>query len=535
MSYLVFARKWRPKNFDEVIGQEHIATTLKNAISLDRVAHAYLFSGPRGIGKTSTARILAKALNCKTGPTPTPCNSCESCREISEGRSLDVIEIDGASNRGIEQVRQLRESVKFAPAKGRFKVYIIDEVHQITTDGFNALLKTLEEPPAHVKFIFATTQAYKVLPTILSRCQRFDFRPLGVSSIAEKLKRIIKAEKLKVSEEALLYIARSSAGSMRDAESILDQLVSFCRGPVELETVTSILGMVDLEMLEEIAGKIITRQTPEALTLIEKVINEGKDLSQFIASLMEHFRNILITKVSSKTAPNLIDLPAEYIKRIAEQGKDLNVEELFYIFNILTRIQEGLRRALSPRVLVEMAVIRLTQRDKLSSLQEILDKINRLEQNLAGAEDPIKANPGETQAAAEPQNNPALPEELNQQWPDLLQAVREEKMFVASYLELGKIAGLENKALTIAFPKQYNFYKETLEQAENTKLIEAKAAQIFQRELKINFVLDKNAQADSAKQSPQLEESPAAKTIVDPIIQAAQKIFQGRINKSSSQ
>ncbi|GAG35576.1 unnamed protein product, partial [marine sediment metagenome] len=245
--------------------QEHIATTLKNAISLDRVAHAYIFSGPRGIGKTSTARILAKALSCEKGPAPSSCNVCDSCREISEGRSLDVMEIDGASNRGIEQIRQLRENVKFAPAKNRFKVYIIDEVHQITTDGFNALLKTLEEPPAHVKFIFATTQAHKVLPTILSRCQRFDFKPLSISSIAQKLKKIIKEEELDVTEEALLYIARASSGSMRDAESILDQLGSFCRGKVGLETVTSMLGMVDLEALWEISEKIIERRTQEAL------------------------------------------------------------------------------------------------------------------------------------------------------------------------------------------------------------------------------------------------------------------------------
>ena len=217
MSYIVFARKWRPQNFDEIIGQEHIATTLKNAIELNRVAHAYLFSGPRGTGKTSTARILAKALNCASGPTPTPCNNCTPCKEITSGISLDCIEIDGASNRGIDEVRALRENVKFAPSGGKFKIYIIDEVHMLTSEAFNALLKTLEEPPAHIKFIFATTRPYKLLPTILSRCQRFDFKRIPLELITSKLKKITAEEKINATEEALFYIAKAAGGSMRDA------------------------------------------------------------------------------------------------------------------------------------------------------------------------------------------------------------------------------------------------------------------------------------------------------------------------------
>ena len=550
MSYLVFARKWRPQNFDELIGQEHIATTLKNAISLNRVGHAYLFSGPRGIGKTSTARILAKALNCERGPAPSPCNKCESCCEISQGRSLDVMEIDGASNRGIDQIRQLRENVKFSPAKSRFKVYIIDEVHQITTDGFNALLKTLEEPPAHVKFIFATTQAHKVLPTILSRCQRFDFKPLSVSSIADKLKRIAKQEKLNVSEEALLYIARSAAGSMRDAESTLDQVSSFCKGEVKLEMVTSILGMIDFEALWQVSQKIIERKTSEVLVLLEKIINEGKDLSQFITSLMEHFRNILVSKIlSGKDRDTLIDLPKEQLMRISEQGRDLSLEEIFYIFNVLVRAQESLKRALSSRVIVEMAIVKLTQREKLSSLQEILKGLNSLEQNLSevktsGQDNPDNPdNPGKDKLKAQVRNNPGQnspahfadkpetssnSEELNHSWSDFLQAVKEEKMFVASSLEFGQMAGIKGKVLTIAFPEKYNFYRETLEHAENTKLVEAKAKEIFKRDLKVKFILDKNLEAASSEEKVTSEES-QEKAAAEPIIKSALKLFQGRI------
>jgi DNA polymerase-3 subunit gamma/tau len=554
MSYLVFARKWRPQNFDEVIGQEHIATTLKNAISLNRVAHAYLFSGPRGIGKTSTARILAKALNCQKGPAPVPCNRCDECREISEGRSLDVIEIDGASNRGIEQIRQLRENVKFAPAKGRFKIYIIDEVHQITTDGFNALLKTLEEPPAHVKFIFATTQAYKVLSTILSRCQRFDFKPLAVSSIARKLKQIIKLEKLDITDDATLYIARASAGSMRDAESILDQLISFCKGQVKIETVTSMLGTIDLEALWEISQKIIQRQMPQALVLVEKIINEGKDLSQFITGLMEHFRNILITKaVDGPSSSGLIDLPGDFISRISEQGKGLALEEIFYIFSVLVRTQESLRRALSSRVIVELAIVKLTQRGNLSSLEEILARLNRLEQNLtqgsaasitaaAQPSSSAKAAPdnpaygaGKTNSSQPVQAPPSSSAEMHPHseasWRNLVQAVKKEKMFVASSLEMGHMAAVKGKVLTVAFAEKDKFYKETLENAGNKKFVETKAKEIFGRELRIEFILDKNLKAAAPEEKQTSEESLESlkKASAEPIIKSALNLFQGRL------
>jgi DNA polymerase-3 subunit gamma/tau len=538
MSYLVFARKWRPQNFDEVIAQEHIATTLKNAISLNRVAHAYLFSGPRGIGKTSTARILAKALNCQKGPCLKPCNVCENCRQISEGRSLDVLEIDGASNRGIEQIRQLRENVKFAPAQARFKIYIIDEVHQITTDGFNALLKTLEEPPAHVKFIFATTQAYKVLPTILSRCQRFDFRPLSVSSIVDKLKRIVEAEKIDVKEDVLVYIAAAAVGSMRDAESILDQLNSFCRTKVDLETVASMLGMIDRQVLEEISRKIIERNSCEALILLDKIINEGKGLFQFITALMEHFRHILVTKtVRQEDVPGLIDLPPDFLQGIAEQAKNLTLEEIFYIFNVLVRAQENLRRALSSRVVVEMAIVKLTQREKLSSLEDILTRLTKLEQNLVEAKNPGNpvSEPVEKHTSTHSQgpgndNNDKNDVVQNSNWSDLLQAIKEEKMFVASSLELGKMVALEDKVVTIAFPEKYNFYKETLERPENKKVIEAKAKDVFRRNLRVDFILDKNLSVESSEEEKS-KDTPAKKTFAEPLIQSALKIFQGRIVK----
>ncbi|MFC1631907.1 DNA polymerase III subunit gamma/tau [Candidatus Omnitrophota bacterium] len=542
MSYLVFARKWRPKNFDEIIGQNHIATTLKNAISLERLGHAYLFSGPRGIGKTSTARILAKAINCEQGLTASPCNRCSNCLEIADGRSLDVIEIDGASNRGIEQIRQLRENVKFSPAKSRAKIYIIDEVHQITTDGFNALLKTLEEPPAHVKFIFATTQAHKVLATILSRCQRFEFKPLAIAEIIEKLRKIIKQEKLDVSEQALLYIARAASGSMRDAESILDQLSSFCKGKIELDTVTSILGMVDFEALWQVSDQIIERNAAAALTLTEEIINEGKDLSQFLASLLEHFRNILVTKtVSQKSLAGLIDLPQEFIQRISQQAEKLSYEEVFYIFNILLRAQEHLRRTLSSRVIVEMAIVKLSQRENLSSLQAILSRLSELEKNMQGCQEApaapevptasIKQSPKEqieTPAPSNPHPAGATLGDLHQNWMRLLETVKKEKVFVASVLEFTEIVDIKGKDLLVALPPGNNFHKETLENGENKSFIEAKTKEIFGRDLKLKFVSPSQEQTETPHSKQTVKDS--NKQLSDePIVKSALKMFQGRI------
>ena len=306
MSYIVFARKYRPQAFDEVIGQSHITTTLANAIAQNRVAHAYIFAGPRGVGKTTTARIFAKALNCEKGPTANPCNKCPSCLEITQGSSLDILEIDGASNRGIDEIRNLRENVKFAPSKGHFKVYIIDEVHMLTIDAFNALLKTLEEPPAHVKFIFATTQAHKVPPTILSRCQRFDFRRISIKDIVESLKAIAKKEGLKVPDDVLILMAKHSDGSMRDAQVVLDQISSFAEGKISLEDASKILGAVSDDILFSLAESIKSKAALKALKIIDDLVNEGKDVAQIVLYFIEHFRDLLVAKIN-KDPSKLID------------------------------------------------------------------------------------------------------------------------------------------------------------------------------------------------------------------------------------
>src|SRR5437867_7055321 len=280
--YQVLARKWRPQQFDEVVGQEHVTTTLKNAIEQNRLAHAYLFVGPRGIGKTSIARIFAKALNCVKGPITTPCDKCDSCREIAEGRSMDVLEIDGASNRGIDEVRELRDTVRYAPARGKFKIYIIDEVHMLSTPAFNALLKTLEEPPSHVKFFFATTEPQKVLPTILSRCQRFDLRRIPAGDIVKHLKKIAKDEKVQVDDKALAAIARGAEGGLRDAEGALDQLIAFCGDEIAEKDVLSVFGLVAHDRIAALTDALIDGKTNAALKILKELDDIGKDLQRQI-------------------------------------------------------------------------------------------------------------------------------------------------------------------------------------------------------------------------------------------------------------
>jgi DNA polymerase-3 subunit gamma/tau len=299
MSYIVTARKWRPMVFEDVVGQAHVTTTLRNAIASNRLSHAYIFSGPRGVGKTTTARILAKAINClHPAKDHNPDNGCELCQEITEGRSVNVFEIDGASNRGIDEIRNLREAVRYGPAKGKYKVYIIDEVHMLTKEAFNALLKTLEEPPAYILFIFATTEVHKVPATILSRCQRFDFKRNTIEEITERLLFIAREEKIEISEDALMLIAKKADGSMRDGQSIFDQIVAFCGEKIDAKQIRDALNIVDQELFFRTTDIIKAKDAKGCLALVEEIVNQGVDLREFLQGLNEHFRNLLVANVT---------------------------------------------------------------------------------------------------------------------------------------------------------------------------------------------------------------------------------------------
>jgi DNA polymerase-3 subunit gamma/tau len=499
MSYTVFALKWRPQNFDEIIGQPHISVSLKNAILQDKLANAYLFAGPRGVGKTSTARILAKALNCKNGPTAQPCQKCPSCIEITKSRSLDVMEIDGASNRGIDEIRTLRENVKFAPVSGKFKVYIIDEVHQITTDGFNALLKTLEEPPPYVKFIFATTHPNKVIPTILSRCQRFDFRRISTMEITAQLERIVKLEDIAIDKDVLLAIARSSDGSLRDAESVLDQLASFSKDKISLKDVISVLGLVEQDALFEITDRIIQKDPKGALDLMSKIIDEGKDISVFLNYLVEHFRNLMIAKVTKADA-KLIDLPPEVCDRLLKQSDALSLEEIFSAFNILVTTGEMAKRLDSLRIPLEISLVKLAHSKKSAP---------SVEQPKKYAQE-IKSPPVDPPPVDPPPAASITLEEVKNNWQNIINNLAAIKMSVATYLNEGEPAEVKGDTLIISFPKNYSLHKEALERKENKSIIEKTISESLGANLRVNFIL--SAQEKHKQES---ENNPFVKSALD--------------------
>ncbi|MFH1656131.1 MAG: DNA polymerase III subunit gamma/tau [Candidatus Omnitrophota bacterium] len=517
MSYIVFARKWRPKNFEEVIGQDHITNTLKNAIKQDRIAHAYLFSGPRGIGKTSCARILAKSLNCQKGPTLNPCEKCTSCKEIKESRNFDVIEIDGASNRGIDEIRSLRENVKFSPSFGKYKIYIIDEVHMLTTEAFNALLKTLEEPPEHVKFIFATTRPDKVIPTILSRCQRFDFRKIPITKIIEKLDMISQAEKLNVDKDAFFAIAKAAAGSMRDAESILDQLSAFSKDKIRLSDVTDVLGMVEEDYLFDITDKIYKKDTVGAIKLIDTLINEGKDTRGFISGLIEHFRNLMIARIGGKSLESLLDLPPEIKDKVLEQSQQFSIKDLINSIDILVTTQEVARKIDSLHIPLEMAIAKLTSAGSNPGAQAKINPIKQNPQRSLKEDSPIiKHNPGKADKQSDPaaetfssqeKNNPSEGvhmfsdvtfQEIKGKWSELIKRLSKIKMSVATFLQEGELTKFDGNSLTIAFSRESNLHKELLEKQSNKELIEENLRQLIDKDIRLKFetTLD-NQQAGS--------------------------------------
>ena len=578
MSYVVFARKWRPQSFDDVIGQEQVTTTLKNAITAHRLAHAYIFAGPRGVGKTSTARILAKSLNCQTGPAIIPCNKCVSCVEITEARSLDVIEIDGASNRGIDDIRALRENVKFSPARGKYKIYIIDEVHQITTDGFSALLKTLEEPPTHVKFIFATTQPKKILSTIISRCHFLEFKRISNLKIIEQLKQIAASENLKVEEAVFLALAKASDGSLRDAESMLDELVSFAQGDIGLKDVHSILGVVEQEYLLELLNKVIKKDTAGLLEFLDELIEQGKDLNQLLVNLIEHYRNLMIAKAAVSNQEKLLDLPRELCQVIAKQAKEISFENIFLGFDALLGAQEAARYMDSLRIPLEIALVKLSSQGKdygalkgASSAPEKRDiPLNppRDKQNITqnphlGAPAdltpprlPATSPRGEPlsrgrflTAAVKPKEAscrgerpfapvPIQPEPNRQDdieldlervkglWPQFVERLTKVKVSAAHYLEEGSPFKTSGSILTIGFPQRAGFHKESLEGKENHLLLEKIWKELLKRDIKIHFAVTKEEKkADPA--------APGENEPDDPFLKSALNTFNGRIVRKS--
>ena len=528
MSYLVLARKYRPQSFDEIVGQEHVTQTLKSAIAQGKVAHAYLFSGPRGVGKTSAARILAKSLNCERGISADPCQKCTHCVEITQGNSLDVLEIDGASNRGIDEVRTLRENVKFSPVHGRFKIYIIDEVHSLTHDAFNALLKTLEEPPAHVKFVFATTEAHRVLPTILSRCQRFDFKRIPTQLLVQKLSEIAQQEKIEINTESLNEIALSSEGGLRDAQTILDQLSAYSGKKVEEGTVREVLGLIEREVLEQFFAFIAGRDIVKLLDMVKQLEERGTDLGQLVNNLIQHCRNLMICQAGVKDLSNILDLPKEVIEKVKQQAAKLGKDEILFILHTLVGLQQEMKRTAFPKILLELALIRMTEMRQWIQIPDLVEKLKELEEKVGHA---TEDDEGNAQEKVEPPPNfpqgfDVSLETIVQSWPSLVQKIKSQKVPLGTALQMGKPSALKGKRLTLLFPSAESFHKELAERVNNKKLIEQELQVIFGVSLVVELALERNS---SIPASQNRTASSTHNNVEDPLVKSALEIFSGRV------
>ncbi len=496
MSYLVLARKYRPQSWIDLVGQDHVSTTLKNAIQHDRLAHAYLFTGPRGVGKTSAARILAKALNCQKGPTADPCNQCSNCIEITESRSIDVFEIDGASNRGIDEVRNLRENIRYTPASGKYRIYIIDEVHMLTTEAFNALLKTLEEPPSHVMFVFATTEPHKVPVTIVSRCQRFDFRRINIQEMLTRLRDICKTEKITVDDEALLLIANKADGSLRDSQSVLDQMISFTGDKITAELVIKGLGLISQELFFEVTDVLASGEVPKGLTLVDKIIADGYDVEEFLTGFSEHLRNLLI--VRSMESTELIDTTEPLKKKYLESVSRFQEEDILRLIRIVTQTIYTLKRSANPRIALELAIVKMIKLDKTITIDDLLSRLESLQ--ISG--NPKSTAVKDTQTKSEtktdlpvstegkqgskqstdtedpplkiesPQEKKSVIkiDEIKEKWDSVIQAVKKEKITIGSFLQEGVISGAHDNKIELSFALSNGFHIDAIMRSKQVVL-----------------------------------------------------------------
>ncbi len=582
--YEVLARRYRPEVFEEVVGQRTITRTIQNAIAQNRVAHAFLFTGARGVGKTSTARILAKALNCESGPNINPCNQCFTCQEIKKGISIDVIEIDGASNRGIEEVRELRENVRYTPAKSRYKIYIIDEVHMLTREAFNALLKTLEEPPPHIIFIFATTEPHKIPPTILSRCQRYDFKRIPLREILANLKRIVEEEGIQISQRALLSIAQASEGSMRDAQSLLDQVISYGGKEIKDEDIGEILGLIDQKVIHETIEAIANKDAGKCMELVEYIYHYGYDLQHFCRHLLQTLRNLIMIKVS-QNPEEIIELTEEELKELKVLAEKFEFDQLNHLFSLLMKGEEEVAQSTFPRVMLEMTLIRMSTLQPLIPIDQILERLEKLERTHPSDTSMVDVQPmkrvetqissketpkekgaqsmndeesgekrlkeespnkkrektgkdilKETSDLVEPQ--PILQEEIalqEERWRGLIEFTRERNPVLGSFLTLGNVVRLKGEEIEIGFEKDSFHYERMLEK-ENQIQLESICQEFFKKKMKVTIsALESGGRLKGRLVSKERENQKEVEGVAEggaeknSIIEEALHIFNGRI------
>ncbi|MGI6706716.1 MAG: DNA polymerase III subunit gamma/tau [Clostridia bacterium] len=519
MSYLALYRQWRPQFFSDLVGQEHITKTLQNQISGGRIAHAYLFCGPRGTGKTTTAKIFAKAINCMSPSEGEPCGECDVCQKLSLENAMDIIEIDAASNNGVDEIRDLREKVKFPPTVGKYKVYIIDEVHMLSQGAFNALLKTLEEPPGHVVFILATTEPQRLPATILSRCQRYDFRRIALGDMVKRLKVVAEGAGAQFDEEGLRIIAHAAEGGMRDALSLMDQCISFCGEKVTARDITDLLGTVDRSFLFEVAGEILAGNTAAVLRAVDRLMDEGREIAVFTRDLIQHFRNLLLVKVCGECA-DILDVTGETLEEYRLQGEDASRQRMIRAIDQLTALETEMKWSTQPRVLLEVALVKICRPDRDDSHEALLERIELLEK--ASREgglpqkkriEPVSETPPIKQRKAAPvqttksiKEDPApsskedVPGKLKNPaklWSDVMNTIRKEKMGLYMLMVDGKLHSVKDSVMTIAFPESGGFYVAALEKEDNRKFIEDTVQRLTGREYRIKFTIGDSPTEDS--------------------------------------
>ncbi|MBI3838116.1 MAG: DNA polymerase III subunit gamma/tau [Planctomycetia bacterium] len=549
--YVVVARRYRPQTFDELIGQEHVARALTNAITTNRVGHAYLFTGARGVGKTSAARILAKALDCQSGPTATPCNQCDMCQSISAGSDVDVLEIDGASNRGIDEIRQLRQNVNIRPSRARFKIYIIDEVHMLTREAFNALLKTLEEPPEHVKFIFCTTEPTKIPITILSRCQRFDFAGIQLPSIIERLKQIVAAEGVSADPEALAQLARRAGGSMRDSQSLLEQLLAFGEERITTTDVHTMLGTAADARLSELVAHLVERNAAAAISDLDAALSEGVDVGQLLEQLLGYFRDSMTAAVGCPADTFLHTSPAEH-EQLVKAGQQLGLETILAIMQIVDQTLSRMRYSTQGRTLAEMALVRIAN---LEDLDELADLIAQMRSGTPREGAATRPGPGRSAVAVNPVSPAAKKKaELStaqQHEPEVqtrsathVQPLTSETVLAIWQEVLADFSGLleENASrcesvafrvpnrLVVTFQAKYTSCKAFCERPEVLSKIEAALAEATGTNVKIDFVLlEDETPSGLAARRPMAHRQRLAAKAEHPLVRRARELFDAQL------
>ena len=540
MSYLVLARKYRPQSFEEVVQQEHITRTLGNAIGSGRLAHAILFSGPRGTGKTTVARILAKAVNCQEGPTAQPCNRCLSCREITGGHAADVFEIDGASNNSVDQIRELRENVKYMPAHSPRKIYIIDEVHMLSLAAFNALLKTLEEPPDHVMFVFATTEPQKIPVTILSRCQRHDFRRIDLPSICGHMERICRAEKVAFDPESMRLIAREAGGSMRDALSLLDQVMTASDGPITAERVVDLLGVFDRRVIFDFSTALLRGDVGAMLNIIDDVHARGQDVRKLYADLIEHLRDLLIVRMGMAEG-RLVDLPPHEIKLMDAQSKDVSELVLNQLLTSLLKESAAIRLANHPRLVLEMLCIGLSQMKPALPIETLIEKLDDLQKGVACDPAPKAAKAADRDATE--MTGPAAPgpeaaagsaaapvvdgDDPERVWRQLQEMIASTAPALAPHLTKCTIKKMMPDSLEIEVHGN-GFNVSMIQRQRNLNAIQQACRDFFGRDMTLHFTAAENS-ADDVPNRKQLADQARQEALNHPLVGDVVEIFDGKV------